>query len=207
MDALTHVLAPALITEPLSYDKFPVVAYAQWRERLTVLIAALLPDADGIFGLINLELYNRYHRVATHSVFGFLLIAFLATAIAHFWPARILPPSLRLTNEEEKWINPRFRRLLGFALLAVTLHFIGDAITAWGTLRFLWPIYPDMDFQWSLVNSLEYPLTVLTGTAWAVQHYLIFRRKKTAAWLIVPAWLLLFISWVIFRQYHGLTYT
>ncbi len=61
-------------------------------------------------------------------------------------------------------VRPPFRRLFAFGLVGVFWHFVGDAITAWGTLKLLWPFH-DMDFQLMRVNSLEPVLLTLTVTA------------------------------------------
>jgi membrane-bound metal-dependent hydrolase YbcI (DUF457 family) len=207
MDAITHVMAPMLVTEPASFDLTTKARYAQWRERLAVVAAALLPDVDGILGLIRQEWYANYHRVVSHSVFVVIAIALIAALIARYWPAWLLFPSMKKSNPDGDWINPPYRRLLGFASIALASHLLLDGITAWGTLPILWPMLPDWHFQLYWVNSLELPITLLTLSALAVQHVFIQRRQRRPAWLTVLVWLELLAVYIIIRQYVGLIYT
>ena len=59
----------------------------------------MLPDADGVLGWIDLSLYDRYHRVVTHSFLGLVLVALTAALIAQKWPERWLLRSMRTKTD------------------------------------------------------------------------------------------------------------
>ncbi len=204
MDGITHVMAPMFVTEPASFDLTMKPHYAQWRERLAVLAGALLPDVDGILGLLKREWYADYHRVVSHSVFVVIGIAFIAALIARFWPVWLLLPSMKKSTPDGNWINPSYRRLLGFASIALVFHILLDGITAWGTLPILWPMLPDWHFQLYWVNSLELPIPFFTLFALAIQHIFIQRRMRRAAWFTLLVWLEIFALYLMLRPYFAL---
>lgn len=197
MDPVTHVLSAALWTEPLTPPRVEGAIYARWRERAALALGALMPDADGVLGWIDLSLYERYHRVATHSALGLVVVWLLAAGLARAWPERWLLPFLRTRAGGQPVRDPRFVRLLLFAAVGLTLHFLGDLIGAWG----IWPAWPflDVDISLARVNSLEPALCGLTIGAWAVQHWLIHRSRRRAAWATAGVWLLLCVAWVVVR--------
>jgi len=197
LDPVTHVLAPALWSEPVPSPEVAPAVYARWRERAAVALGALLPDADGVLGWIDLSLYDRYHRVVTHSVPGLLAVTLLAAGLAATWPERWILPFLRTRAQGQEIVRPTARRLLSFAALAVALHFVGDLITAWG----IWPAWPwsAHDFALARVNSLEPALCGITLGAWALQHWLLTKGRRRAAWGAAVAWLLVCAVYVAVR--------
>lgn len=213
MDCFTHVLGPVLWTEPLSYSRLELPGYPVWRERMAVLLAALLPDADGVIGLpdvlglTNGDWFARYHRIVTHSLGGLIVAALLAAIISGAWPKRWIFSFMRPKGEtgDGENIAPvrlSFVRLFAFGLVGVFWHFVGDAITAWGTLKLLWPFH-DMDFQLMRVNSLEPVLLTLTVAAWAIQHWLLNRGSRRGAWGAAVAWLVIGALYVWLRPMFG----
>lgn len=208
MDPVIHVLSPALWTEPIRPPRFGGAIYARWRERAAILLGALLPDLDAVpglletFGLTQEPMFTRYHRIASHSIIGLIAVAILSAIIASKWPERWLLPSLRPKNRILPPVNPSLRRLLLFSSLAVSFHFIGDWITAWGTLKPLWP-FSNLDTQLARVNSIEPVLCSLTIAAWAVQHFCIVHGFRKTAWSVAAIWLLLSVAYVWLRPYFG----
>ncbi|MBN1866063.1 metal-dependent hydrolase [Candidatus Sumerlaeota bacterium] len=202
MDSITHILSAVIVTEPLPVPAVEEGAvYARWRERLAILLAALLPDADGVLGWIDPALYARYHRVATHSVLGLVILVFLSAWIARAWPETLLPPFVRRRYAGQKTIPPAFRRLLAFASVAIVCHWLGDWVARWG----IWPLWPfwNEDVALGRVNSLDGVLLALTVTAWAIQHLFLVRGKRRAGWIVAATWILLFAAYVWLRPYWG----
>ncbi|NQU43470.1 metal-dependent hydrolase [bacterium] len=208
MDPLTHVLAPVLWTEPLPVPEMEGAAYARWRERAAVLLGALLPDIDGTpallttFGFTDEPLFAQYHRIATHSLPGVVVLCLIAAAIARLWPERWLLPSLRTKNAGRPVVRPTWKRLFAFAGIALGFHLLGDAITAWGTLKLLWP-FSSMDFQLERVNSIEPVLLSLTVAAWTVQYLFLQKGKRKSAWITAAVWLVACGLYVWLRPVFG----
>ncbi len=208
MDPLTHVLGPLLFTEPVRPPQVERAVYARWRERIAVVLGALLPDADaapGLLGTLRLadaSIYDKYHRVAFHSLPGLILAVFLAATIARKWPERWLLPTFRPKNEGLPRIDPSRWRLMAFSGVAVLFHFLGDWITAWGKLMLLWP-FSERNFQLERVNSIEPVICSVTIVAWAVQNYCLSRGRRRAGWAVAGCWLCFCVAYVWIRPYYG----
>ena len=208
MDVVTHVLAPALFAEPIESPTFDGFYYPRWRERAAILFGAVLPDLDAVpglletFGFSNQPLFATYHRVASHSIPGLIIVALLAATIARLMPERLLLPSLRPKNQDLPRRNPFWTRLFGLATMAAAFHFLGDWITAWGTLKPLWP-FSHIDVQLARVNSLEPVILGMTAGAWAVQHLALRKGYRKAGWTIAGVWLALVALYVILRPMVG----
>lgn len=197
MDPVTHILSAALWTEPLTPPQPEGAVYARWRERAALVLGALLPDGDGVLGWIDLSLYDKYHRVVTHSFFGLVLVAISAALIARLWPETWLLSSLRTTSNDRRIETPVFSRLLLISTVAVSWHFVGDLITAWG----IWPAWPfsAQDLKLGMVNSIEPALLGITLVAGICQYYLIRGDRRVAAWITATAWLVLCTLYVLLR--------
>ncbi|MCX7048130.1 MAG: metal-dependent hydrolase [Candidatus Sumerlaeota bacterium] len=226
MDSVTHILGALLWTEPIPAPAGQSKSFARWRDRACVILGALLPDADGILGLLDTggaapsALYAKYHRVLTHSVIGFLAIAAVSALIARYWPERWLLPSLRRKNQpianatDQPSLGfiaqPSLQRLFSIALIAVFIHFILDAITSWGTLRIFWP-FSTFDAQLNRVNSLDPWLLIITAAAWMIQRDFLSRASREGqrpqwqrrAWVVSFAWLILGALYVWLRPIIG----
>jgi membrane-bound metal-dependent hydrolase YbcI (DUF457 family) len=209
MDPITHVLAPLLWTEPVRPPQLAQDAvYARWRERAAVVLGALLPDADGApglletFGITKLPLYTEYHRCATHSVVGLCMLSVLGMFLARKWPEKWMLPALRTKAAGRPIALPSWRRLFAFVWIGLAWHIVGDGITAWGTLKILWP-FASMDFQLRLVNSIEPYLLTITLSAWAVQQFALMRGARKAAWTAARAWLATCVLYVLYRVHFG----
>lgn len=169
------------------------MAYARWRERAAVVLAALLPDADGApglletFGLAGQGVYVTYHRVAGHCLPGFVVVALLAATIAWKWPERWMLPTLRTKAEGRPIAIPSWRRLLAFASITVVMHLLGDWITCWGKMKLLWP-FSDWDAQLGRVNSLDMVLCGFTVAMWGVQDYCLSNDRRRGAWFVAALW-------------------
>ena len=201
MDSITHLLAPALWTEPIPPPSPGGAVYARWRERAALAIAALLPDVDGVLGWIDPALYARYHRVFTHSAPGIVLVVLIAAWIARTWPERAMLPSLRTHAGGRPIVKPTFRRLLGFASISAAWHLAGDWVTAWG-IQPLWPFWR-VDMALGRVNSIEPVVLTITAAAWAVQHLFITRGKRRGAWVVAVVWIVVCAGYVWLRPMWG----
>ena len=82
------------------------------------------------------------------------------------------------------------------------MHFLGDWITAWGTLKPFWP-FSDFDAQLGRVNSLEPILCALTIAAWAIQHYCLTQGMRRSGWAVAGVWLLVVVLYIWLRPIYG----
>jgi membrane-bound metal-dependent hydrolase YbcI (DUF457 family) len=166
-----------------------------------VILAALLPDADGVLGWVDPALYAKYHRVATHSVLGMVCVALLAAFIARRWPQRVMFSFARTKVGDGEIVQPSFRRLAAFSSLAAAWHWVGDWVAAWG----IWPLWPlsGVDVSLRRVNSLDMTLLLMTLGAWAVQNQLLGRGRRRAGWLVAWLWLAACAAYVWLRPYFG----
>ena len=196
MDPVTHVLSAALWTEPALRRPTEASQLPLWRARAAVALGALLPDADGLVGWVSLSLYAKYHRVVTHSLVGLPLLIVAAALIARHWPVRWLLPSLRPAAGQPD-VRPRWRPLLGLAAIGAAWHLIGDVVTAWG----IWPLWPfsSIDLSLARVNSIEWPLLMLTVLAAGAQYWLLERARRRAAWATAALWLLAAAGYALLR--------
>jgi membrane-bound metal-dependent hydrolase YbcI (DUF457 family) len=190
----------------------------RWRERLAVILGALLPDVDAILGLFQTAglssepLYARFHRVATHSLPGLIVVWLVAAGVARVWPERGMLPTLRGPIPPANGAVPHaaaakpstasWGRLLAVAGIAVAWHVAEDWITAWGTLKLLWP-FSTRDFQLGRVNSIEPIILAMTVTAWALQQWFLGRRRRRAAWWTAGAWCAVVVLYVWLRPLFG----
>jgi len=208
MDPITHVLSAAVWIEPLEPPRPQGALYTRWRERAAILFGALLPDLDAVpglvetFGLTEAPVFTQYHRIASHSFLGLFLVALLAATLALKWPESWLLPSLRPKDRTSPRVDPRWRRLFLFSTVAVAFHFLGDWITAWGTLKPFWP-FSGFDAQLARVNSIEPVLCGLTVAAWAIQHYVLTRGMRRLGWAVAGVWLLVVVLYVWLRPIYG----
>jgi membrane-bound metal-dependent hydrolase YbcI (DUF457 family) len=207
MDSITHILAAALFCQPIASP--PIDAECEtrpvWRERFAILLGALLPDADGMLGLIDPVWYSKYHRVVTHSFVGLVALAFIIALLARRWPEKFILPFMRPKARGLRVIDPTYRRLLLFASISLVTHFILDWVTAWG----IWPLWPitHADFALHRVNSLSLPICLFTLSAWGIQTAILNRTGNQARgavpWIIATGWAFFFIAYVIIRPIIG----
>ena len=117
MDTLTHALSGALAARAAaprqSADNLPPLGVRTWLG----FAAAAFPDIDFLLRFVDPLVYLHWHRALTHSL---VLLPLWALAIGGAaW-----------------WILGRRYRLASLALvaaLALTVHILGDLITAYGT--------------------------------------------------------------------------
>jgi membrane-bound metal-dependent hydrolase YbcI (DUF457 family) len=200
MDIITHALSALICTEPLSPLLREGVVYAHRREQAAVILAAVLPDCDvallhfaDIFSSNEGFYYTTFHRLATHSIPGLIVIALAAAGLAWAWPKPRLAADVC-------WIKPRWRRLLGLALVGAGMHAVGDWITAWGTLKLLWP-FSQADFQLGRVNSIDGILLALTLMGWAMQHFFLMQQRRRVGWMVCGLWFFLCAAYVVVRPW------
>ncbi len=202
MDSITHILSGALWTEPVRRPLGAKGHYARWRERVAILVAALLPDIDGVLGWIDPALYGKYHRVVTHSIGGLIVLALLAAVIAKYWPEKWLLPRFRPKADSPRIANPSYPRLLAVTSITTVFHFLGDWIGAWGVWP-LWPWKPEANFALARVNSLDVVILGMTVAAWAIQNFALAKGRRKTAWVLPVVWLALVVVYVWLRPYFG----
>lgn len=89
---------------------------------LTGAVAAGLPDADSFMKIFSsYEFFNEYHRLFTHNIFAWPLLAALAALPAYLWKKQ----------------NFAFYFIISFCVIAT--HFILDILCIWRILL-LYPI-------------------------------------------------------------------
>ncbi len=120
MDTLTHALSGALLArateprpDPLRSQPLPR------RMRMWVgFWAAAFPDSDFILRFIDPLLYLTSHRGLTHSV-----------VMLPLWTAGLAALFMLLTRGRYPW-----RAFVGVCALGISIHILGDVITAFGTM-------------------------------------------------------------------------
>ena len=101
-------------------------AYARAGALVVYRARSSAPGLLGTLRLADASIYDKYHRVAFHSLPGLILAVFLAATIARKWPERWLLPTFRPKNEGLPRIDPSRWRLMAFSGVAVLFHFLGD---------------------------------------------------------------------------------
>lgn len=140
----------------------------------TALFASLLPDGDSFIVLAGMEWYGKYHRVVTHSLAGLLCVVLISAALvwvpAHSlrvraWGWLVVPdaaPSASSTDSSSAVPRASLGWLLAAATVGAALHWLGDAITDYGSLFPFWPFYQHFEVNWGLVKSFDWPIFMLT---------------------------------------------
>jgi len=136
------------------------------RERVFAMVAAAIPDVDGLGLLLSFDYYNEYHHVLAHNLlFGTVSAGLLALCSTH--------------------------RLKGFILYFALfhLHLVMDLLgsgPAWG-IRYFWPV-SSHDFQnpygWEL-SSWQNTLALAILLAWTVASAR--KRGRTPFELLYPS--------------------
>ncbi len=145
MDVITHAMSGALIGASASRKR----EFLAGAMTACVFASAILDVADVWLWPVDLELYRRYHRVFTHSIFS--------------------APFLAALSAFAGWLIIRSRYLYLFSLsfLCVAVHLGMDLFCDW-PLRLLYPL-SEADFALYLVNYTSYPALIsLTLAASAV---------------------------------------
>lgn len=160
MDFITHSLVGAGVAKLLAPRR-------KWVPQLTAagLGASLLQDADSWLYLLGPNFYGKYHRVASHNLWGLLLVALVSAWLA--WGLGRLRSCRRFgwfvaTNLDSKSVITRAPWLLCFAvaILAAYLHLALDLPTGFGNLVPLWPwsswdasLHAVCSFDWVIFGS------------------------------------------------------
>jgi membrane-bound metal-dependent hydrolase YbcI (DUF457 family) len=180
MDFLTHPLAGAGAARLISPQR-------ELRPQLCLaaVIASLLPDADSWLYLLGPNMYGRYHRVVSHTVWGLALIALVSAGIA--WSVTYVRPWRRFgwfvcPNLPAPLGTPRhagFGWCVLAALAAVMLHWLLDIITGFGNLRPFWP-WSQWDASQHAVESFDWFILFWTLAWHATTRQLDMPRRKEA---------------------------
>lgn len=75
MDPITHTLSGVAVAQVLPIEEHRAIA------TLTVALAANLPDVDALVRRLKSTAFIEYHRVATHSLLGMVVLALLFSAV------------------------------------------------------------------------------------------------------------------------------
>lgn len=157
MHVPTHVLSGWIVGNALSLRP---------RERLFCMLAASLPDLDGVGIVFGEETYQRFHHVVGHNVFCGLMLALVFSLAS----------------------NPR--HWLSFAAYVVCFHlhlmmdFYGSGI-GW-RIYYLWPA-SSRGFKtgqaWPLTSWQNYLAFALFAAATA---WIAWRKQRTPVELLLP---------------------
>jgi membrane-bound metal-dependent hydrolase YbcI (DUF457 family) len=175
-----------------------------WRPQLALaaVLGSLLQDADSWLYLIGPEYYGKYHRIASHTVWGLALIALACAAAA--WGLAAVRPWRRFGWFVETNLAPGgdlpprapFRWFFLVALMAAYLHFAADLTTGFGNLLFFWP-WSSFDFSLRAVNSFDWVIFSCTLGWHIVLRRLEWPRRREA--VITAVYALLIIGYVAAR--------
>lgn len=172
MDNLTHTLVGIHLARLPAFRPIPV-RLAFW----TGLVAANLPDVDGILRLVSQEAYVFEHRGITHSFVG---VAVMAPLLA-----------LAATGIGRRVRQRGFLPLLGLCTLVLCSHLLLDYLTSWGTMLLLPFSHERLALPWLFV--LDPVVWALLGiplllSAWKVRRGgmpdRVWRRSSVAALVV-----------------------
>lgn len=159
MDTLTHALSGALVARVVAPRERSL---ATTRDCMALgFLAAAFPDADVVLSAISPLAYLYNHRGVTHSA---LLLPLWAALIAWIWSRlRRRPQALRV--------------YFVVSVAAITIHILGDWITAFGTML----LAPFSDERFALsttfIIDLRFSGIIVAGLVAA----LLLRRSKLPA--------------------------
>ena len=125
-DVVFHPLVHGLIAWALAH-----LVATDRRTRLWCVIAALVPDLDGLGIIFGPQVYQRYHHVLTHNVFF----------------------GLAVTVVSARWIGRRPAALV-LVLASFLSHVVGDYFGS-GEGWSLWPFWPLSSFE--VLNPHAWP--------------------------------------------------
>ena len=112
MDTITHAIAGGVIAKAFFPKRIKNYAVS------AAVIASTFPDFDYVLTFISKEVYLRYHRGVTHSIFFIIPLALLLSFLfAHF-------------RDKE------FKYYFYLSLVSISVHIFFDLITSFGTMIF-----------------------------------------------------------------------
>lgn len=165
MDFITHALIGAGVARLASPKR-------KWIPQLSLagILGSELQDADSWLYLIHPYLYGKYHRVASHNLWGLAIVGLVAAGLA--WLITRVRPWRRfgwfvadnLPREESPLPHVPWRWFALVALIAAYLHFAADAITGFGNIEPFWP-WSSWDISLHAVTSFDLPIFAST-LAW-----------------------------------------
>jgi len=163
MDNLCHTLVGAALAEAGLRKKTPLAT-------ATLLIAANLPDVDGVLYWANqADTAYGFRRGWTHGVLGLALWPFLLTGLVLVWDRWVR----RRRNPAAEPARPR--ALMGLAALALLTHPVLDYLNTYGT-RWLMPFRD----AWSYGDTL-FIADPWVWLALGLGYYLSSRRRRRGA--------------------------
>ncbi len=201
MDLITHTLMSCGVMRAAVPEK-------KWRANLslTCITAGILPDMDFWLFFVGEEMYGRYHRTLTHTIWFIFGIAFFSAFISYKlteikklskfgW---LIGDNLRADLSE--YAHPPFFWFFITGIISVMTHWLGDMITAYGNLM---PLYPlnKYDMSLSLVNSFDWVIFSTTLVWFAFIRKLNYPRKKEIA--ITSIYFGIIILYLIIRFLSG----
>lgn len=181
MDFVTHTLVGAGAARLISprRDLRPQICLAG-------VLGSLLPDADSWLYLLGPNMYGRYHRTVSHTIWCLILVALVSASIA--WVLTLVRPWRRFgwfvcPNLPREWTPvPDHLRWGWFALAAlaaVALHWPLDIITGFGNLTPFWP-WSQWDASLHAVTSFDWFLFLWTLTWHCTARQLDLPRRREA---------------------------
>lgn len=135
------------------------------------MVAAVLPDIDGIGILVDVEYYKMYHHVLGHTIFFGLLSA---VGFAIF--------------SGGKPVGQRLSYLFGIYLLMFNLHVLLDYLGSgpgWG-MKYFWPLsdyHLENPYVWQL-QSWQTTLSFFVLLIWMM--IIAYGQKRTPLEMIAP---------------------
>lgn len=145
-----------------------------------VMIGSQAPDFDTVTRLKNNETYIRQHRGISHSLPAIVLWTFLLTTILYLF-----------VPEPHHYLH-----LLGWTMLAVSLHVFMDLFNTYGTQAFR--PFTNKWISWNIIHIFDpfiFAAHVIAGLLW------IFTPAKPQ--IIFPTlYIVLFIYYIVRTLYH-----
>jgi len=175
MDTLTHALSGALLGRATTTNSNQQTLSLKARI-IAGTLAAAFPDIDFVarfFGIIN---YLETHRGITHS---FVLLPLWALLLAYIFS--------KFSNGRYQW-----RDFYLVAASGLTIHILGDVITAYGTMMFAPITYAK--FAWPTTFIIDFYFTGIIVTALILAS--IFKSKGK---IIALSGIVILVSYIGFQ--------
>jgi membrane-bound metal-dependent hydrolase YbcI (DUF457 family) len=194
LDFVTHSLVGAGVAKLLAPRQ-------NWVPQLSAaaLAGSLLQDADSWLYLLGPNVYGKYHRVASHNLWGLALVALASATLAWLLANKsvcrrfgwFVAPNL---PREEPVPRAPWLLFLAVAAMSAYLHLAMDMITGFGNV---WPFWPWSQWDASLHAVTSFDLLIFSTTfGWHVymRRDPISRRRQWGATAAYAAVIIVYVA-------------
>jgi len=136
------------------------------------LVASLAPDLDSLSIFFGIAAYSHYHETLTHNFWAAPSLILLNSSLFYFWGP-----------------YKKYKSLLAFSALGVSLHLLEDLTIDWG-MAFFWPLSPQTyTLRVIFLTDPIFLIACMAGTYFNLRHPCsqAFKKKLSIAILLCSA--------------------